>query len=387
MAKITYYMCAGASYYSCPILNKLSEVMIKVAETELTETTSTGSKKMIYSFSDEELSSLPDGNREKILWYIGYFGKKGILFNTIDTYARKLELTKDIYKLDILKMCISVFFDLWENFHESRYSFILRNEDFKKNNSSYISIDNRYKSLFSILLQEKDGDIELNKNIKFISWNYDLQLESAFRLFLADNKVNGFEELNSKYFRFKRDNKDLRLNNIFHLNGHRGFYSNFNFSNLKESTIEPEASSTIENYWNSIEDLFYSTEAQNSNFNQYIRYAWEKEQHNFESSWFKEIIRVLSETEILVVIGYSFPPFNREIDQFLFSKLDCKKVKKIVYQDPNANSQIIKNIFVSPDNFENKIVIENKNLKQFHLPNEYFIAQDLKLPMDPSLLM
>lgn len=362
-------MGAGASYNSCPILNRLSEIMIRVAEMELTKTTSSGDPDMPYKFDDSEISNLPEDNKVKILWYIGYFGKKGILYNTVDTYARKLELTKDITQLDLLKMCISVFFDLWENFQETRY-ISLSTQIF--NDFSYKSIDHRYKSLFSILLDNKNENIELNKYVKFISWNYDLQLESAFRLFLADNVVENFDDLNSKYFRFKGDNDRLIENNLFHLNGHRGFYSDFSFEDIKKQTVESNSESTIENYWEKIEGLFESTMAQKSNFNKHVKYAWE---HNLGSDWFKNIGEILSETEILVVIGYSFPPFNRGIDQFLFSKLNPKKIKKIVYQDPNANKEIIENLFINPVPFEKKIVIESKNINQFYLPNEYFIAQ------------
>ncbi len=368
MAKITYYLGAGASFNSIPILNRLSEIMIDVAKMELREITSIGERNISYKFNPEELNTLPDDNRIKILWYIGFFGKKGILFNTIDTYARKLELTKDLMLLDTLKMCISVFFDLWENFHEIRYSSLKIND-----NSNYISIDSRYKSIFSILLQNNKDKIELNKDVKFITWNYDLQLESTFRLFLEDNKVDNFDDLNSKYFQFKEDNDNLSDNSVFHLNGHRGFRSHFNFNTLKKSSIEPNTKSTIEGYWKSIDGLFDFTMAQHSNFNPFIKYAWE---HNSDSEWFKNIAQILEDTEILVIVGYSFPPFNRGIDQFLFSKLNYNKIKKIVYQDPNAKKQIIKNLFINPNPFENKIEIENNYLDQFYFPNEYFIKQN-----------
>ena len=368
MAKITYYLGAGASFNSIPILNRLSEIMIDVAEMELSEITSSGERKNFYKFNPEELNTLPDDNRIKILWYIGFFGKKGILFNTIDTYARKLELTKDIMLLDTLKMCISVFFDLWENFHETRYiSFN------KSDNSNYTSIDSRYKSIFSILLQNIKDRIELNKDIKFITWNYDLQLESAFRLFLAENSVDNFDDLNSKYLRFKEDNDNSLENHIFHLNGHRGFRSHFNFKTLKKDSVEPNTKSSIDDYWKSIDGLFDFTMGQNSNFNPFIKYAWE---HDLNNEWFKKISRVLNDTEILVVIGYSFPPFNREIDQFLFSKLNRDKIKKIVYQDPGAKNQIIENLFKNSKPFIKKIEIESIYLDQFYLPNEYFISQE-----------
>ncbi|MFP9097986.1 hypothetical protein ACLI09_02935 [Flavobacterium sp. RHBU_24] len=35
MAKITYYLGAGASFYSCPILNEQAEMMMALAQYEL----------------------------------------------------------------------------------------------------------------------------------------------------------------------------------------------------------------------------------------------------------------------------------------------------------------------------------------------------------------
>ena len=143
-----------------------------------------------------------------------------IIFNTIDTYARKLELIGDITNLDLLKMSLSVFFDLWENFHSTRYKSII---NLNNNKSTFESIDRRYISLFSILLNKNETGIKFDENIKFISWNYDLQLESTFKMFTGQGEVNDFEELNQNHFRFKGDNQNLVKNNVFHLNGHRGF--------------------------------------------------------------------------------------------------------------------------------------------------------------------
>ena len=373
MAKITYYLGAGASYHAYPILDKQAQMMIQLARMELQKTGSYGEAIMPYEFKEEEKDTLPNVNRIKILWHIGYFGKKAILFNTIDTYARKLELTGDITELDLLKMSVSVFFDLWSNFYESRYQFpLFKNPDDKIKEKKYDWIDSRYKSLFSILLEKGREKIYFNESIKFVTWNYDLQLESTFRLFQGEDKVKSFEDLNTNYFMFKGDNNLLQQNNVFHLNGHHGFYSDFSFSNLKKQTIETGSNNSIDDYWKKTEGLFDSTMAQTANFNKYVKYAWE---HDLNSDWFQQISTVMKETEILVVIGYSFPPFNREIDQELFSKLNPNKIKKIVYQDPSANKQIIKNLFKTPGSFENKIEIETGNLNQFYLPNEHFITQ------------
>ena len=68
-----------------------------------------------------------------------------------------------------------------------------------------------------------------------------------------------------------------------------------------------------------------------------ISYAWEKEWGsdrdypyvNERLNYAKAAARA---AEILVVIGYSFPFFNREIDKIIFSEMPT--IKKIYFQDP-----------------------------------------------------
>ncbi len=378
MAKITYLLGAGASYNACPILDRQAEMMIKIAEFELEPIIrDLDPEKYVngvsFKFTDEDTHKIPSDNKSQILWHIGYFGKKALEYNTIDTYAKKLHLNDETDELKKLKMCVSVFFDLWENFHEERYNHF-SNEQYSILKQKYIPsifpkyqrIDNRYKSLFSILLDKNSSnEIKLNSDFKFISWNYDLQLEDTYKLFIKDGKNIENEELN-KLFKFK-ENQDINIeNNIFHLNGHRGFY------NVKSGDTENKFIN-FEEYWKNNEYLFNALTNHDTHFDYYIKYAWEHSNNEFSS----KIHSVLSETEILVIIGYSFPAFNRRIDQNMFDSLVPDKIKKIVYQDPNATKELILNLFKNPNLFKNKIEVLNneKSLTQFYLPNDFFITQ------------
>lgn len=131
---------------------------------------------------------------------------------------------------------------------------------------------------------------------------------------------------------------------------------------------------SYEDYWENVDFLFEATQRNQIKFDVFVKYAWE---HDLDSDWFKGVVKVMAETEVLVIIGYSFPPFNREIDQHLFSKLNFDVLKKIVYQDPNANKEIIENLFEFPAKLKDKIIIEKEkeNMKQFHIPNQHFITQ------------
>ena len=379
MAKITYLLGAGASYYACPILEKQAEMMIAVASEEIKNATTKndgygGITYDDYQYLSHEILNLPDNNKIHILWHIGYFGKKAIEYNTIDTYARKLFLNDELDELNLLKMSVSVFFDLWENFYETRYKHfsdeefsIFENKNIPSKNMRYKRIDDRYKSLFSVLLNKnEDSEIKLNNDFKFITWNYDLQLETTFKLFLKDGNQLNNKSLNKK-FKFTND-ESLQLNDVFHLNGYRGFYD------VKDGITENQFN-TFEDYWLNNEYLYDAVINKSTHFNNHIKYAWEQD---LDHPFFQKINNFLRSTEILVIIGYSFPAFNRQIDQNLLNKINNNKIKKIVYQDPNATKQMILNLFEKPEIFKDKIevITDPKELKQFYLPNEYFISQE-----------
>ena len=53
----------------------------------------------------------------------------------------------------------------------------------------------------------------------------------------------------------------------------------------------------------------------------------------------KEIKNAVSDTELLIVIGYSFPYFNRLIDQKIFGGMQISGAKVII-QDPSAEGLV-----------------------------------------------
>lgn len=102
---------------------------------------------------------------------------------------------------------------------------------------------------------------------------------------------------------------------------------------------------------------------------------------------------IASETEILVIIGYSFPVFNREIDNRLFMKMN--KLEKVYIQDKNPEKirSTIENAFsifqqrklmnsnpfhTMKDNTEDLVSIpmvkiqEENNTDQFIIPYELY---------------
>jgi hypothetical protein len=103
-----------------------------------------------------------------------------------------------------------------------------------------------------------------------------------------------------------------------------------------------------------------------------ISFAWDNQQYmskNFEDA----LQKAIQDAEVLVVIGYTFPFFNREIDREIFKYMP--NLKKIYIQDPNAE-QIESSLDSLYSNQHtgvtkvNKNVIPITNTSQFYLPPE-----------------
>ena len=112
------------------------------------------------------------------------------------------------------------------------------------------------------------------------------------------------------------------------------------------------------------EKLFFmsATEDSTTENSDYFSYAWENDQTSIGA--IENAQRILKETEVLVIIGYSFPTFNDAIDKSLFNVLKSNKLNKVYYQDPNSSVELLNSRFgINPKN-----IIIVKNVNQFVLP-------------------
>ena len=95
-----------------------------------------------------------------------------------------------------------------------------------------------------------------------------------------------------------------------------------------------------------------------------LSFAWENEGSNY--SVVQDSIEAVKDCEVLVVIGYSFPFFNREIDRQIFKGM--LKLKKIYIQDPAP--QRIGQRLSAVTNVDSKGFIYWEDTSQFGLPDE-----------------
>jgi hypothetical protein len=344
MKNITYFLGAGASYNSNPIQKELSNKMMQLANKYLPE-----EKKDFTTSKPPDLSS-----QENILWDIGYFGNKAIQYGSIDTYAKKLIFSGSPQELERLKLAVSIFFTLWQFTDDIELKDPERYSD--------IEIDRRFIQLLaSVLNKTNDHFPSLQDNIRFVTWNYDLQIEFAYKAFCPEGATwkDVVQNLRSQTF----DNKAGEIQ-ICHLNGYHGFYST---PSGEKNILDLIDSKDVNTNLNKISYLYNSQNHGTADITRHIHFAWEADPSNTADA-LEQAKRIFSKTDILVIIGYSFPYFNKDIDKQLFDKLIGRRTI-IHYQDPKASEEIISH-FVYLGTKETKLEIRPISEDGFFRPYE-----------------
>src|SRR6185437_10229132 len=332
---ITYYLGAGASCKSLPT----------VADMPV----------FIDGFINSLTSPALDKNKQvsEIKQLLRIIKEESQRFNTVDTYARKLFLNENGKDLLNLKVALSLCFLYWQLFDSNR----------SDGHKPSPNIDYRYISLISAFLQKDRGYLSIPNNIKFITWNYDIQLELALQYFTdSRNQYIDVGTIQGQYNSIPYPHGTITNPSIVHLNGIAGIYPEMdhleNAANLfngdynNASKILQVIISYYASYFN----------AQNNKHIDYFSYSWEE--NTMTKNSIQAAAKILEGTDILVIIGYSFPVFNREIDRKL---LGNSRKFKVYYQDPNADKLALSNIFDIPSDK----IFEEKRHEQFFLPHEF----------------
>ncbi|WP_338355949.1 hypothetical protein [Yeosuana marina] len=321
---ITYLLGAGASFEALPVVNGIPKALDEFASDfnpgELyhikaldffNNETSNLVKSFLYKLENDETSQKEYFNKIKafhkdIIW----LKTEAENHTSIDTFAKKLYLQKDFQNLKKLKIILSCFF------------LYLQTKNF----------DKRYDSFFASIL---DDLYQLPGNLKILSWNYDSQLEIGFSNFSNEtiNKSKKILNLHSKgdimYDAYSPDQFC-----VYKING---------TTNIKKG--EFDVMSVLEDFnidetvkIQSFLDLHNGMNDPNKDL--IMTFAWED--FNTEKGFFPNLSKSISETEILIVIGYSFPFFNRKIDKYILDSMP--KLRKVYVQDPKNASDIIEKI-------------------------------------------
>lgn len=339
MSKVVYLLGAGASrgtrdkgkqiLTGLPIVNEIEGELVKLID-------------LLSSFplKDKEL-------KESLSSLINDFRKLKhacLDYATIDSYAKKLWLQGNKKEFAQVELLLTIFFILEQIIHKP---------------------DIRYKTFLSKVVQKDvvEDVLNLRKDISILSWNYDNQIELAYRSYF-DVGYSFIREVFGIYD-VKGDDLNPYLKKhwrIIKLNGTANF-------TREEDWLPSSDTNTIDNKL--LKKILgkYALCKGRGLCDGMVRlnFAW-------EDKWSKDMLTnkipsLVHDAQTLVVIGYSFPDYNRDIDKNIFK--DMPHLENIYIQDKYPN-RIQKNIKpVIPEDRRNKIrIVLHGDVEQFYLPPE-----------------
>ncbi len=338
MEKFTYLLGAGASANKLPTVKKLPKAL-------------RGSANELRKIINRKIS---DENKEFIEKYIddlNWLAEKSEKFDSVDTFAKYCYL-KNLADLKRLKQTLSKFFTLEQVYNKQ--------------------IDNRYLVFLTTIFQR---GLSFPEKIKILNWNYDYQIQIAAENFIQESYNIEYKGTSAhadpivKYYPCTgyEPKEPVEDYSIVHLNGVAGFI------------IERSSKFTVNIFLKRsddiniiIDEIKKYEEPGFSEQDAFISFAWERnhEEQSVENEILTIAKNLVRNTNYLIVIGYSFPFFNREIDKEIFKVLNEKPgvLQKIYFQNPNMDGQFLIdqfNLFIKPNGIKHI-----PNVDQFYVPFE-----------------
>lgn len=339
--KILYYLGAGASAKVLPLarnVTKYDDTGFPIGEKQGLI------RELQLYLEDDRIASIEEERSVTIINSLKETSKNIAIvsekFGDIDTYAKFLHLT-DVNgkKFQEVKQTVSQFFaikQLFLNAHDDRYLPWL------------VSIMS--KKIFP-------------ENVKILNWNYDFQIELAHRYFGQGEDIrksnSGFvysPSLLNYYPNLDPTFRDFDSLSLVHLNGIAGFGkgNDHYFGSIFQT----------QNVATQVKALSYLAD---NNLHEFLHFAWENS--GYHSELMEHVKKMIAGTTIIVVVGYSFPFFNREVDKEIFrTLLEGSPLRKIYYQDPVLDGQQLRAQFGIDKSIE---IVHVKQTDSFYVPFEY----------------
>lgn len=360
MSRVTYILGAGASYgerkfdkdgniiefsRGLPVVNELVYALSLLQQG--------GTRKGVIVWQEEaKKQGISLSAHERVRHMLSTLEKACISYPTIDTLAKQLFVTgrsfdaspTDQISYDDLKRYLT--------------TALLMLQDEKKR-------DLRYDGFIASLINHQKQFPEMT----ILSWNYDVQFEMAY----------------SGYFTSERYIPSLwKELNVFNKKYPTEFNINAPFAMIKLNGTAL-FTDTSKNEWevngkkvNNITDCFYGVRdkltpfqygyeyLKHGNYENILSYAWEEDGLHL----MRDIIRNrVIDTRELVVIGYSFPYVNNELDSFIL--LNMPRLDKIVIQDEHFDDIKERVEGILAQTRRNVKIVPKKSLQQFYIPNRF----------------
>ncbi len=338
--KITYLFGAGAS---CGTLENPSLPLVKNIPKRIHDIANILSKEeyrvgLDYPPGLEHIKSGQPGysfydHQKHLIEALKWLMRESYNHASIDTYAKKLTITnKNLLKH--LKVVLSCYFILEQ---------------------AFCSVDKRYDAFFASLL-DRNGSFP--DHVRILSWNYDYQFELAFSHYSGSNQLSfNQDKLNINHTSSLPVRRSLNFG-IDKLNGTTAlkvveeedylFISDIIPGNEKyviEKVVESYALATAINHGEPL-----------------LSFAWESIDR-LEN----RVNNLIYDTEVLVVIGYSFPFFNREVDRAIIGKMT--DLERVYFQDLNPQLPMQRFKAIRSD-LPQQCYVNWSEVEQFLLPGE-----------------
>lgn len=353
--KVVYWLGAGASCQALPIVGEMPNAFRNQPDWVVS----------IY----HQAQGAPWFNlyRERMKKYAVAAEKYG----TIDTYARSLFLLKKHEELDDLKLHLAMFF-LIEQAVETK--------TFRQGNlpsNKYAKPDQIDKRYMTWLAQVLDNDGVISPRVRIISWNYDLQVEHALGLYqgLANlSKVHEAERFGVYPALEHSDAKPMDNPALIHLNGIAGQAV---INNATQALYDNLISGNPVDYLKHLFERYngYNTKertmlhAMSDTFN----FAWED--NKISKAGIELATKSFQNARVLVIIGYSFPAFNRTIDMALvksfIDETKSSRSGRIHIQSPSITAENFRHLF-GISSSSHPTISTDSDVTQFYLPPELF---------------
>lgn len=356
--KIVYVLGAGASAQSIPLVSQLN-FRLRVFQTFL--------------------EAFPVANKSEMIKDIKDLIEKEKDHYSIDTYARKLSLQNNSLLLNKLKALLACFFFFEQCSKTEPIKAKIKNiinaisdennEPDQYEHSTNVKVDKRYDAFFAAILKTNDISISnptVPSNINIVSWNYDNQFEMSLDEFLSKKGTKDYPLwFMAKPTHLGLDSYEktmlIRLNGEA-INQHK-WTSILGNDFLRKGLFNVEISDRdIDIFVGLYEYLVSSSES-------LLQFAWDTDPEI--DNRVKYACKLISEADVVIIIGYSFPYYNLRIDQSIFKKM--RGETKIYIQAPEDSLADIKSrlIYIGiPDSNDKIELIESIDL--FFLPPEYF---------------
>ena len=343
MSKVVYLLGAGASYgkrnmdepvnspkrimEGLPVVNEIcDELDVVINELKNVNT----NKNIKYTLRGQEHSYASMIN--ELVEGLGWLRDQASNHATIDTYAKKLHLKGNIDDYGKLKFFLTTFFLIEQSIHK---------------------IDKRYDTFYANIL---DKNSNIPDDVYIMTWNYDNQLDIAYR----DYKNEPLPVLDPK-----EKNSEVKQTKVFKINGSANYY---NVNRIDASIhFKDDLDTLLNRICNQICIANNYSRSWSGGTND-LMFAWENDAfEKYKEHLFGNIL----DTRVLVIIGYTFPFFNREIDREIF--LNMPNLEQIYIQDPCAESVKDSLYSVLTDKQRERIYTSIKLIKSttnFFLPHE-----------------